>query len=63
LDIYRIWDIILKEEKLTPSFESICYYLDCSILEQNEDKVIDALEWFKKVNRVPKNKYLKYLGE
>jgi hypothetical protein len=60
-DIYRVWDVILAE-KLIPSFESICYYLDCAILESNEDKIVDALEWFDKVKRTPKNKYLKYFG-
>ena len=63
LDIYRVWDVIVEKEKLAPSFESICYYLECAILEANENKVIEAFDWFKKLNRIPKNKYLKYLGE
>lgn len=62
LDIYRVWDVILSE-KLVPSFESVCIFMECAILEANEDKVVEAFEWFKKIDRIPKNKYLKYLGE
>lgn len=62
VEVQRVWDRIHREE-LQPTFETICLYLEMAILESNEDRVIEALEWFLKIKRQPKNKYLKYLGE
>jgi hypothetical protein len=32
LDVERIWDLVTKKEKLMPTFDSVCYYLEGAIL-------------------------------
>lgn len=51
---------------MEPSFTSICCYLETAMLLADEEKVIDALEWFKKISnlihnldKLPKYKHLK----
>lgn len=60
LDVFKLFEDI--ETKFVPTFNSICYYMENAILAADEDKVIKALEWFNKINRMPKNKYLVQLG-
>ncbi|CAD8175963.1 unnamed protein product [Paramecium pentaurelia] len=60
LDLFRIFDIV--STKMQPTFQSVSNYLDTAILLADEEKVIDALEWFKKIDRQPKYKQLKQLG-
>ncbi|CAD8082355.1 unnamed protein product [Paramecium sonneborni] len=60
LDLYKIFDTVAAQ--MQPTFQSISFYLDAAILLADEEKVINALDWFQKIDKQPKFKQLKQLG-
>jgi hypothetical protein len=52
---------LLKEE-FRPTFNSLELYIQMGIRLMNMQMILEALEWFKKLKRHPKNSTLKFLG-
>ena len=56
-DVFRLIKLVLdKDLKLT--FNMVCSYMEAAMKAADEDKIIDALLWFKKIDRNPKPSYL-----
>ncbi|KAM3129478.1 hypothetical protein pb186bvf_018382 [Paramecium bursaria] len=60
LDVFKIYEQHIT--KYTPTFQSLCCYLEAAMLAADEDRVIKGLETFKEINRVPKFTHLSRLG-
>lgn len=56
LDVYDQFDKVKKQ--FTPTFKTICCYIEAAIMAADEERVIEALEWFNKIDRIPKYRYL-----
>jgi hypothetical protein len=41
-----------------PTFNTVCYYIECAIKAADEDRIIEALGLFHQIKRLPKTKYL-----
>lgn len=62
LDIFRLKELVLSKN-MTPTYNTVCYYLESAMKLVDLDKIVDALEMFQSIKRTPKTHYLKFLGE
>jgi hypothetical protein len=54
---------MVLSKKLIPTYETLTFYLEAAIKLVDEDKIVNALEMFKEINKSPRTQYLKLLGE
>lgn len=53
---------VYRDERGRPTFKALHCYLDIGIKMLDMKQVLEALELFKKMKRMPKNETLKFLG-
>lgn len=61
IGVYKANMNLLRED-MRPTFNSLELYIQMGIRLMDMNMILEALEWFKKLKRHPKNSTLKFLG-